>query len=128
MVSSASPLPPSLLGDASEPTQRPISIGQSPSRRRPCSSTFFGIGAHQFERAHDAGSASELIEREQAQRVAHDDGDAGAEHARVRQPPMRDHEGREAEIGFRLAAAGREEQEVGNLSVRMLAIRPARRY
>ena len=35
---------------------------------------------------------------------------------------MRDHERREAEIGLGLAAAGREEQEIGGLAVDMRAI------
>ena len=80
------------------------------------------IGAHQLERAHDAGRARQLVEREQAQRVAHDNGDAGTEHARPGEPAVRDDEGCETEIGLGLAAAGREEQQVGNLAVGMLAI------
>ncbi len=83
------------------------------------------VGAHQLQRANDAGRASELVERKEAQRVAHDDGDTGAEHARAAQPPMRDHERREAEIGLGLAAAGREEQQVGSLAVGMRAIEKA---
>ena len=39
-----------------------------------------------------------------------------------RQPAMGDDEGREAEIGLGLAAAGREEQQIGGLAVGMLAI------
>ena len=35
---------------------------------------------------------------------------------------MGDREGREAEIGLGLAAAGREEQQVGDLAIGMLAI------
>src|SRR5690349_13559173 len=42
VVWSASPVRPSRLGDASEPTHRPISIRQSPSSDRPLPSTFCG--------------------------------------------------------------------------------------
>src|SRR5829696_9603592 len=42
VVSSASPLPPSRFGEASEPTHKPISIGQSPKSLRPLWSTFLG--------------------------------------------------------------------------------------
>src|SRR5262249_45474090 len=38
----------------------------------------FWIIAHQFEAADDTARAAQLIEREQTQRIPHDDGDAGA--------------------------------------------------
>ena len=75
------------------------------------------IGAHQFERAYNARRAGELVKRKEAQRIAHDDGDAGAKNARAAQPSMSDHKGREPEIGLGLAAAGREEQQVGGLTI-----------
>ena len=71
--------PPRTLGEASEPTQRPISIGQSPSSGRPLLVGERRIGAHQLQRADHAGGARQLVERQQAQRVAHDHGDAGAQ-------------------------------------------------
>ena len=77
------------------------------------------FAAHQFERADHAGGARQLIEREQAQRVAHDHSHSGAEDTRVSQPTVRDRKGREPEIGFGLAAAGREEQEVDGFPVGM---------
>ena len=77
------------------------------------------VGAHQFERAHDAGRARQLVEREQAQGIAHDHRDARAEEPRPGQPPVGDDEGGEAEIGLGLAAARREEQQVGDLAVRV---------
>ena len=76
-----------------------------------------GVGAHELEGAHDAGSTGELVEGKEPQRVAHDDGDTGAEHPRTAQSSMSDHEGREPEVSLGLAAAGREEQQIGGLAV-----------
>ena len=106
-----------MFGEASEPTHRPISIGQSPSRRRSLSSTFFGVSAHELEGAHDAGSTGELVEGKEPQRIAHDDGDTGAKNPRTAQSSMSDHEGGKPEISLRFAAAGREEQQIGGLAV-----------
>src|SRR5262249_21667309 len=80
------------------------------------------VCAHQFERAYHAGCARQLIEREQAQRVAHDDSDARAEDTWADESAMCYHEGCEAEISLGLAAAGREEQEIGNFGIGVLAI------
>src|SRR5207244_4308569 len=55
-------------------------------------------------------------------RVAHDDGNAGAQDTRSGQAAVRDNKGCEAEISLGLAAARRKEQQVGNLTVAMFAI------
>ena len=81
-----------------------------------------GVGAHQFERADDTCRARELVERQKAQGVTHDNGDASAEHARSAQPPMRNHQGREPEIGLGLAAARWKKQEVRRLTIDMSSI------
>ena len=56
-----------------------------------------GIGAHQFQRANDASRARELVERQKAQRVAHDYSDTSAEHARSAHPkqPIQDRKTRD---------------------------------
>ena len=73
-----SPVLPSRFGVAAAPTQRPISIGQSPrSFLWPVQPS--GFAAHQFQRADDARGARQLIEGQEAQGVAHQDRHAGAE-------------------------------------------------
>ena len=91
--------------------------------RRPASR----LAAHQFQRADDAGGARKLVEGQQPQRVAHQDGDARAEEAGIGDPAMRDRPGGEAEIGLGLAAAGREEQQIDDLAVGMQRVLQARR-
>jgi hypothetical protein len=66
--------------------------------------------------------AAELVQRQQAQRVAHQHGDAGRRRARVAQAAQDDREGRQAEVGLRLAAAGGEEEQVHHVAVRVWAI------
>ena len=65
VVWSASPFPPGQFGEASDPTQSPISIGQSPSTRRPFLSTLAG-SVRIRSSADDTRSAGELVERKQA--------------------------------------------------------------
>ena len=103
------------LGVAALPTQRPISKGHSPYRSgsAPRSSS---------SRADEARGACELVEREQAQGVAHDDAHPGAPNpvlTGVAQSSKYHREGGESEICFRLAAAGREEEKVHGLAVRI---------
>ena len=64
-------------------------------------------------RDHD-GCALELLYREHAQRIAHDD--RHAVRIRVAQPPQEDCVRRDAEICLRLAAARRKPQEIDRLS------------
>ena len=76
--------------------------------------------ALELERADEPGGARELVEREEPQRVAHDHAHPGAREpllARVAQPAQHHREGREAEVGLGLAAAGREEEQVHRLAV-----------
>ena len=66
--------------------------------------------------AHEGRSALELLGSEQAQRVAHDHRDASPAVAATDvalQPAHSEHVGDEPEVGLRLAAAGREEEQVG---------------
>ena len=76
--------------------------------------------ALELERAHEAGGARELVEREEAQRVAHDHAHAGAREpllAGMAQPAQHHRERREAQVRLGLAAAGREEEQVHRLAV-----------
>jgi hypothetical protein len=84
--------------------------------------------AHLFERAHERGGASELIEREEAQRVAEDDRHAAAlVGARLpAQAPQEQRVRDEAEVRLGLAAAGGEVDEVGELAVRVRRVRERR--
>ena len=71
----------------------------------------------ELERADEARGALKLVERQKAQDVARDDGEARAFEAGIVEPAAGDGEGGEAEVGFGLAAAGREEQQVDDRSV-----------
>ena len=73
----------------------------------------------EFERADEARGALKLVERQQAQGVAHDDREARAFEAGIVEPAPGDGEGGEAEIGLGLAAAGREEQQIDDRPVGM---------
>ena len=87
----------------------PIRNGVSPHR--------LGIlAADQLAGADERGGPLELLRGEQPQRVAHDHGDAVAAVAAVDDPleaPDRERERGQPEVGLGLAAAGREEQQVG---------------
>ena len=101
------------FGVAALPTHSPISNGHvAVALRR--------LLALELERADQAGGARELVEREQPQRVAHDDAHAGAGapgRLGMAQAAQHHREGREPEVGLGLAAAGREEEEVDGLAV-----------
>ena len=74
----------------------------------------------QFQRADQAGGAPQLVVGQQPQRVAHDDADPGPAPSAVPgipQPPQHHGERRETQVRLRLAAAGREEQQVGGFAV-----------
>jgi hypothetical protein len=88
------------------------------AKRRPTvGPAIVGAHAQQLQRADDAGGAAELVERQQAQCVAHDDADAGAEQPVRTEPAQRDGEGGKSQIRLGLAAAGREEQQVRGFAV-----------
>jgi hypothetical protein len=76
-----------------------------------------GFVAHQLQRADDTCGTRLLVQSQQAQRVAHNNTDAGAEDARVRQAAMGNREGSKAEIRLALAAAGWEEQQIHDFAV-----------
>jgi hypothetical protein len=78
--------------------------------------------ALELEGADQRGGAAELIEGQEAQGVAHQHADAGALQAGVTQPAQDQGEGGEAEVGLRLAAAGREEQEVDDAAIAVRGI------
>lgn len=68
-----------------------------------------------FACAEQRRRALKLLQREQAQRVTHQHGDAvvaGAAFDVLLQPAQGEHIGGEAKIGFRLAAAGREPKQI----------------
>jgi hypothetical protein len=80
----------------------------------------FGVAAAQLlERAHQGGGAAELVEGEEPQGVAEDDGDAAAlvGAGLAAQAAEDQREGDEAEVGLGLAAAGREVDQVGDAAV-----------
>ena len=81
--------------------------------------------ALQLQGADEARGAAELVEGQQAQGVAHDDAHPGASEpvlARVAEPAQDHGEGGEAEVGLGLAAAGREEEQVDRLAVRVARV------
>jgi hypothetical protein len=80
------------------------------------------VVAQKLEGADHAGGTAELVEGQKAERVAHDDRNAGTQHARAQEPAIGDGEGGEAQKGLGLAAAGREEEQIDQLaiSVRLL--------
>jgi hypothetical protein len=68
-------------------------------------------------RAHTTPAARASWSRVRSpQRIAHDDGDTGAENPRTTQSSMSNHKGGEPEVSLRLAAAGWEEQQIGGLT------------
>ncbi|MBL8235622.1 MAG: glycosyltransferase family 4 protein, partial [Bryobacterales bacterium] len=81
-----------------------------------------GTLAQQLEGANHPGGARQLVEGEEAQRVAHDHRHPRPQHTGVAEPAQRNDEGGEAEIGLGLAAARREEQQIGDFSVRMATV------
>ena len=89
-----------------------------------------GIGfAFELQRADQAGGAGELVQGEEAHGVAHDDAHPGALDsvlAGVAQAPKHHREGCETQVRLRLAAAGREEEQIHRLAVRIERVREAR--
>jgi hypothetical protein len=83
--------------------------------------------ALELEGADQRGGAAELIEGQEAQGVAHQHADAGAEQAGVTQAAQDQGEGGEAEVGLGLAAAGREEQEVDDAAIAVRGVDDAGR-
>ena len=80
----------------------------------------------QLERADQPRRPGQLVQGQQAQRVAHDDRDPRARSAarfRVAQPPQDDGEGRQTQVGLRLAAASGKEEEIHDLPVAVVGIR-----
>ena len=78
-----------------------------------------GLAAEMLGGADERGGALVLLGREQAQGVAHEDGDAGAAVARLvslahhpLQAPDRQRVGGQAQVRLGLAAAGGEEEEI----------------
>ena len=93
-----------------------------PDLERPLAVALRGPFAQQFQRADERGSAAQLVEGEEAQRVAHDDAHARTGPAvglRMPEPAEHHREGRKAKVRLRLAAAGGEEEEVHDLTVRV---------
>ena len=98
----------SVFGVAPWPTQRPISIGcVAQPRVRP---------ADRLEAADQQRGPLELLDRQQPQRVSHDHRHPVPPAGRA-EPSQHGGEGKQPQVGFRLAAAGREPQQVGELAV-----------
>jgi hypothetical protein len=107
-----SPFFPKMLGVAAFPTQRPISKGQSPYR--------FPPSRRSSSRAHTSPAARELVQGEQAQRIAHDHAHPGPGEsllARVAQPPQHHRERGQAQVRLGLAAARRKEEQIHRFAV-----------
>ena len=78
-----------------------------------------------LQRADQPRRPRELVERQQPQRVAHDDADAGAGQpvvAGMAQAPQHHRHRGEPQVRLGLPPAGREEQHVRGLAVRVLRI------
>ena len=113
-----SPLKPIRFGVAARPTHRPISNGQGPRRVRV-------LVPLQLQGADQRRRAAELVEGQQPERVAHQHAQPRRGIARVFQAAIDQREGGQAEIGFRLAAAGREEEQIDHLPVVMVWVHDA---
>ena len=88
----------------SRPTGGKISTGTTPDT------------AEATDEDRDA-TASKLVEREQTEGIAHEDRHTSGGRSRFSQPTEEDGERSQAQVGFRLAAAGREEQEVDQFTI-----------
>ena len=97
------------------PTHNPISIGQLPHRA-------VSRDTLQLHCAHDGGGAAELVERQQPQRVPHENRQPGTGQAGIAAAAQRDRESGQPKIGLGLAAAGGEEQQVHAFAVGMVRI------
>ena len=78
-----------------------------------------------LQRTDQASGPRELIQRQQAQRVAHDDADPGTGQSVVaRMPQASEHHrgGGQPQVRLGLPAAGREEQQVHRLAVHVVRI------
>ena len=111
------------LGVLFMPTQRPMRNGSLPRWPDPHGGSLAG--------ADERGGTLELLQRQQAQRVAHEHGDAGM--ARIAAHcPLQTADGHgvggHAQIGFGLAAAGREPEQIGQLAAIFVvrSVRPTR--
>ena len=86
--------------------------------------------AFQLERAHQSRRTGQLVERKEAQRIAHDHADTRARPSSiscVAKAPQHHREGGEPEIGFGLPAPGGEEEQIHGLTVATHWIRHARK-
>src|SRR5207248_8604809 len=68
--------------------------------------------ALQLQGANQRGGAAELVERQEAERVAHEDADAGGGDSGVAEPAEDEGESGEAEVCLGLAATGGKEEEI----------------
>ena len=96
------------LADPQPNLERPVTVSGG---RRP---------ALQLESTDESRGAAQLVKGEEPQRVAHDDAHASATEpvvARVAEPAQDHREGRKPQVRLRLAAAGREEQQVHCLAL-----------
>ena len=88
-----------------------------------------GVGvlqALQLQGTDQGRRAAELVERQQSERVPHQDAQPRRFIPRILQSAIDQGEGRESQVGLRLAAACREEEEVHDLPVVMMGIDDAR--
>ena len=100
---------------AARPTHNAISNGDGPSAS--------GILlAFQFQGADQRRRSPKLVEREQPQCVTHQHRQTAMDGVRVAKAAQYEGEGGKPEIGFGLAAAGREEQEVDEVALDMSRI------
>ena len=82
----------------------------------------------QFQGADQSGGPGQLVQGQQAQGVAHDDAHPGPLPCvllGIAQPAQHHRQGGQPQIGFRLAAAGGEEQQIDRFPMRVRWVRDA---
>ena len=92
---------------------------------RPVSVTGGVLPAFQLQSADKSSGTRKLVQGEEAERVAHDDAHTGSTktvRSRIAQAPKHYRYCGQAQVGFCLAAARREEEQVDDLAVRFLRI------
>jgi len=119
-----------LVAASAQPVGAGVRLNPQPDLDRPVAQHRPSVGppivrsvAQQLQRADQTRRPAELVQRQQAERVAHHHRHARPEQPGRTQPPERDREGGQAQIRLGLAAAGREEEQVGHVAVGMRAVR-----
>ena len=98
------------------PVRRAALADPETDAERPFTPELWVFATDNFTSGDQGGGALKLLQGQQAQRIAHEHGDArhAIKPAEIPlQAPHRHTVGGEPEIGFRLATAGREPEQIG---------------